>query len=83
MAIKIITGAAIVNNMYRDEAEAIEKALPVLVHHYAEATGLDIHHAEASLVETRKIDHATGKRSVVATIEVRVAGQTIASWREI
>lgn len=81
--IKIVTGAAIVGHLFRDEAEAIAKALPVLVGAYAEASGLDVHHAEASLVEVRSIDRRTGARSATATTEVRVGGKTIASWREV
>ena len=56
-------------------AEAIAVALPVLVGTYAERTGLDVHHAEARLVECRL--------SRASWTEVRVAGVTVASWREV
>ncbi len=79
----IVTGAAIVGHVFWSEAEAIAKALPVLVNAYAVATGLDVHPAEASLVEVRSINRLTGERSANATTEVRVAGQTIALWREV
>ena len=81
--VAIITGPAIVGHLFRDEAEAIEKALPVLVHHYATAIGMDVHHAEASLVEVRGINRRTGERAAVTTTEVRIGGLTIASWREV
>lgn len=81
--VAIITGPAIVGDLFRDEAEAIEKALPVLIYHYAAATGLDVHHAEASLVEVRGINRHTGKRAETTTTEVRIGGTTIASWREV
>lgn len=80
--IKIVTGAAINGHLFRDEAEAIAKALPVLVDAYARATGLDVHHAEASLVEVRDVHRRTGERSAAASTEVRIGGTTIASWRE-
>lgn len=38
--------------------------------------------AEASLVEVRGINRRTGERAA-ATTEIRVGGQTIASWREV
>ena len=53
-------------------------ALPVLVGTYAERTGLDVHHAEAWLVECR-----LSRRERVDWTEVRVAGVTVASWREV
>lgn len=80
--IKILTGPAINGHIFRDHAEAVAKALPILVGCYADATGLDVHHAEAVLVEVRVVDKRTGKASDDATVEVRVGGTTIASWRE-
>ena len=74
-AIQIVTGPAIVGHLFRDRAEAIAKALPVLVGTYAERTGLDVHRAEAQLVECRL--------SRGSWTEVRVAGVTVASWREV
>ena len=74
-AIKIVTGPAIVGHLFRDRAEAIAVALPVLVGTYAERTGLDVHRAEAQLVECRL--------SRGSWTEVRVAGVTVASWREV
>lgn len=81
MSVKILSGADIVGHLFRDEAEAIKKALPVLVHAYAKATGLDVHPAEATLVEVRGIGR-DGRRASAIT-EVRIAGTTIASWRTL
>lgn len=81
--IEIITGPVITGHLFASESEAIEKALPVLVHTYAELTGLDVHPAEVSLVELRGIDRRTGARSSTTTTEVRLGCTVIASWREV
>jgi hypothetical protein len=78
MMVKILTGPAIVGHLFRDRAEAIALAIPVLVGTYAERAGLDVHRAEAQLVECR-----LSRVSSRSWTEVRVAGVTIASWREV
>jgi hypothetical protein len=82
-AVAIATGPAIVGHQFASEAEAIARALPVLVATYARATGLDVSLTEATLVEVRAIHRRTGERSAVATTEIRVGGIAIASWREV
>ena len=81
-AIKIVTGPAIVGHLFRDTAEARSIALPVLVRTYADRTGLDVHPAEASLVECCALG-IDGERIRQRWTEVRVAGVTVASWREV
>lgn len=72
--ITILTGAAMVGYTFRDGAEATSKAVPVLVHHYATAAGVDVHPAETSLVEC-----SAGDRRWT---EVRLGSTIIGSWRE-
>ncbi len=80
--IRILTGPAIVGHLFLDEKEARARAVPVLVHAYAEATGLDVHPAETHLVEVRRIGR-DGTRAASAIVELRDGPVTIASWREV
>lgn len=82
MTIRIITGPALVGHIFADESEAIARAVPVLVYHYALATGLDIHPAEVYLCEVRRIAR-DGTRAAAVTTEVRDGAKVIASWRAV
>lgn len=82
MTIRIITGPALVGHLFRDEAEAREKAVPVLVYHYAQATGLDVEAAEAALYEVRRIGR-DGTRAKDTRTELRVVGAVVASWATV
>lgn len=76
---QIQTGPAGVGHLYG--ADEIDKAVALLVHHYAHAMNLDVHPAEARLYESRALDSKmlpTGHR----TIEVRVASQIVGTLAE-
>jgi len=79
--IRVVLGPAIPGHVFRDWEEAVERALPVLVHHYAQATGRDVHPMEVSLVQVRGISR-DGRLAKYVTTEVRLGLTVIAVWRE-